>query len=353
MCVMGKRTYSLEQEKWIIDSINKNKYERTIDFLNAFNREFNTDKTWILLRNKIDWLGLSCNLVGANEYTDSEKKWIKENYNLYPSVEKVLIEFNKTFNSNKSLKSFRQMANTRLNLKRTTKTLHCDGYTIEQEEWLTYVCKNRIYSGLKEITDEFNMKFNTDKTTTAIQSKISKLKLHAKATHYSDKEILWILENKDSDSWNELSKKFSSKFGRDITATQLRHASADKGMFKNDRYKFHSKYRVGDEVVMDGYVYVKIANRGEIETSTTKPSRELFKQKAQIVWEENFGNIPEGYQILFLDGNKLNCDISNLSIVPLSICGSMSKNGFWSLDDVELKKTAIMYCELVNKMNQK
>ena len=347
---MGKQIYTVEQEEWITKSINENIYERTTDFVCSFNETFSVNKTWSQLKDKINRLGLSCTLAGQYEYTNSEKKWIVENYNSYSSVEEVLIEFNKTFNSKKSLSSFRAIANTSLNLKRTAKTRHCDGYTINQEEWLSYVCNNRIYSGLYEITTEFNKKFSTNKTITAIQARISQLGLHAKPTHYSDEEILWILKYKDNASWEKLSKQFSDVFGRTVTATQLRHASASKGIFKDDKHKFKSQYKIGDEAVIDGYLYVKVANSGDIETKTTKPSRELFKQKARIVWEEHFGEIPEGYQITYLDGDKMNCDISNLKIVPLSICGMMSKNGFWNIEDNELKETSIMYCQLVHDL---
>lgn len=350
---MGKQIYTMEQEEWIIKSINENVYERTTDFVCSFNEMFDDNKTWSKLKDKINRLGLSCTLAGQHEYTASEKKWIVENYNSYPSVEEVLIEFNKTFNSNKSIKSFRAMANTSLNLKRTVKTRHCDGYSDKQDKWLNYVCKNRIYSGLYEITTEFNKKFNTNKTIAAIQSQISRLGLYAKSTHYSDEEILWILENKDSDSWKELAEKFSKEFGRNITDTQLRHASASKGFYKVDPYKSNDVYKVGDEMISDnGHVYVKVANARETETKTTHPSREVFKPKGRLVWEEHYGEIPEGHQITFLDGDKTNCDISNLELIPITISGAMSKNGFWNIEDVELKKTAIMYCQLVNKMKQ-
>jgi len=35
----------------------------------------------------------------------------------------------------------------------------------------------------------------------------------------------------------------------------------------------------------------------------------------RAVWEENNGPIPDGYVLIFLDGNRENCDISNLALV--------------------------------------
>lgn len=350
---MGKKTYTAEQEKWIVDSIRQNKYERTTEFVYSFNKEFSANKTWNQLKDKIDRLNLSCDLVGKNEYTCSERKWIMENYNEYPSVEDVLIAFNKVFNTNKSLSSFRGMANTALNLKRNIRTIMYDGYTDEQVEWLRHVCTNRVYSGICEIVDEFNKKFNSDKTRVALQSKISKLGLNAKKTHYSKEEVFWISENKDNGSWNELAVQFSNKFKRKVTGEQLKHASNDKGYFKCDPYKSCDTYHIGDEMISDnGHVYVKTGYARNIETKTTHPSREVFKPKGRMVWEEHFGEIPDGYQITFLDGNKTNCDISNLKLIPITISGVMSKNGFWNIEDAELKKAAIMYCQLVHEIKK-
>jgi RNA polymerase sigma factor FliA len=37
----------------------------------------------------------------------------------------------------------------------------------------------------------------------------------------------------------------------------------------------------------------------------------------RIVWAHTNGPIPEGYQVMFKDGDKLNCDLSNLECLPL------------------------------------
>ncbi len=350
---MGKKTYTVEQERWIINSIKENKYERTTDFVCSFNEMFGTNKTWNLLKDKINRLDLVCNLVGENEYTCSERKWIIENYNKYPSVQEVLVEFNKVFNTNKSILSFRGMANTTLNLKRNIKTVKQNGYTDEQIKWLTYVCKNRVYSGICEIVFEFNKKFDSNKTRAALQSKISELGLNAKKTHFSKEEVLWISENKDNGSWKELADLFYKKFKRKITSEQLRHAANKKGYFKIDPYQSCDTYKIGDEMIADnGHVYVKTNYARSMETRTSHPAREAFKPKGRMIWEEKYGKIPEGYQITFLDGDKTNCDIDNLKLIPLSIAGSMSKNGFWNIKNPELKETAIMYCQLLHEINK-
>lgn len=47
--------------------------------------------------------------------------------------------------------------------------------------------------------------------------------------------------------------------------------------------------------------------------------------KTRYVWEKHFGKIPENYAIIQLDGNYMNCDISNLKIVHKSILPKITK----------------------------
>ena len=35
----------------------------------------------------------------------------------------------------------------------------------------------------------------------------------------------------------------------------------------------------------------------------------------RFLWEQTYGKIPEGFNIVFVDGNRKNCDISNLKCI--------------------------------------
>jgi len=61
-----------------------------------------------------------------------------------------------------------------------------------------------------------------------------------------------------------------------------------------------------ERVNRDGYIEVKIA----------EPNK--FQQKHRIVWIENNGNIPPGYNIQFKDGNRQNVSIDNLYMISRS-----------------------------------
>lgn len=59
----------------------------------------------------------------------------------------------------------------------------------------------------------------------------------------------------------------------------------------------------------DGYLYKKISEIPKAGTSNN------WRQVHHIVWEEHHGAIPEGHVVIFLDGNKDNCHISNLACI--------------------------------------
>jgi hypothetical protein len=61
---------------------------------------------------------------------------------------------------------------------------------------------------------------------------------------------------------------------------------------------------VGSERVnVDGYIEVKIA----------EPNK--WRQKQRVVWEAAHGPVPADSIVSFIDGNKQNCELSNLRVM--------------------------------------
>lgn len=64
----------------------------------------------------------------------------------------------------------------------------------------------------------------------------------------------------------------------------------------------HNTRADGTEVTRgDGYVYIKVAGRCVL--------------KHRHVWQQHNGEIPRGMIVVFRDGNRQNCDISNLELI--------------------------------------
>lgn len=62
--------------------------------------------------------------------------------------------------------------------------------------------------------------------------------------------------------------------------------------------------------------YLRITRDGYIEVKTREPN--VFELKHRLVWSEYKGEIPPGYNIQFLDGNRQNVSIENLYMISRS-----------------------------------
>ena len=62
--------------------------------------------------------------------------------------------------------------------------------------------------------------------------------------------------------------------------------------------------------------YERITRDGYIEVKTAEPN--VFELKHRLVWIENNGEIPPGYNIQFKDGNRQNVSIENLYMISRS-----------------------------------
>lgn len=99
---------------------------------------------------------------------------------------------------------------------------------------------------------------------------------------------------------------FQERFGIRLTADQVRGFRQARGI-KKPGTRGKTK-EVGAEILRDGYVYVKVSN--------TNCYRDDWKPKTVIEWERANGRpLPEGYKVMFLDGDKTNYDPDNLYAV--------------------------------------
>lgn len=65
-----------------------------------------------------------------------------------------------------------------------------------------------------------------------------------------------------------------------------------------------------ERITKDGYIEVKVKMR-----PNRKTGEKNFVLKHRLVWEETYGPIPKGHNIIFLDGNKQNIALENLCLV--------------------------------------
>lgn len=80
-----------------------------------------------------------------------------------------------------------------------------------------------------------------------------------------------------------------------------------------------------ERINKDGYIEVKV--RMSPDPITGKKN---FVLKHRLVWESTYGPIPKGYNVIFLDGNKQNCTLDNLSIISRREAQQMTKKKLWN-----------------------
>lgn len=109
---------------------------------------------------------------------------------------------------------------------------------------------------------------------------------------------------------------------------------SEKGWFQKG-HRPQTSLPVGTEIQRgDGYIWIKIA----------EPKK--WKEKHRIIWEQEHGQIPLRHMITFLDGNKRNFAIENLSLITKEENAVLNKMG---LRHTELEGAGYTLAKLIAK----
>lgn len=213
----------------------------------------------------------------------------------------------------------------------------------------------------KDLTRAFNEAFELDKTLQQIRCT---LKNHSIVCNRPGGRLL----TKDQEAYvrreykrqtiGELRKQLITKFGRRLTAQQLKtfvrnhkiksgrsgqfergHSAWNAGLHytpggrsKDTRFKPGqppgNTLPVGIEVI-DALGYRKRKVRND---AAPGESRFNWRFVHVLVWEEHRGPVPEGYVLAFKDGNRLNCDIDNLELLTRAEILHLNRNGYSELE---------------------
>ena len=117
-------------------------------------------------------------------------------------------------------------------------------------------------------------------------------------------------------------------------------------MFKKGNVP-HNIMPIGTEIELhDGYIWVKI-------NDIPKAKKEVnWRQKHRLLWEQNFGEIPEGYLVIFKDGNRRNFNIDNLACISKQVNLQMSRQGL-RFTDADLTESGIALAEVMTAIYEK
>jgi hypothetical protein len=108
-------------------------------------------------------------------------------------------------------------------------------------------------------------------------------------------------------------------------------------MYQKGHEPHNQKYNGAERIDKDGYIQIRI-------------SKNVYKLKHRVVYEQHYGPIPEGIKIKFKDGNKLNVNIDNMEAI--SYAQNMINNSIVRFPK-ELRQTITLVNKLKRKINEK
>lgn len=223
----------------------------------------------------------------------------------------------------------------------------------------------------EELAELVNQRFSSGYTPAQMKSYVNNRKLPndiPRKQIYSDvfpKEVVeYINKNYLGVGPKEMTARLNKIFGKEYTRSQLkgfyRNHNLNSGLtgqfekghiptnpFKPGQFPAGSiKHRfkkghkpinwrpVGSERVnVDGYIEIK----------TEEPN--VWKLKQKVVWEAVNGPVPDGFKLIFLDGNKENVNIDNLEMISNDEMLEMNRNKL-RYDDPESTKTGILIAKV-------
>lgn len=187
------------------------------------------------------------------------------------------------------------------------------------EEKVKFLKENVKGITLKELTDRFNKEFKCDLS----KEVISRMKRKLNLTSGIDTRF-----KKGQDSWKKGKRMPPEQYER------CKKTMFQKGNLSNAR-------PIGDERIdADGYTYVKIE----------QPNK--WKLKHRVLWEDKYGTIPKGYNLIFADGNKQNLDLDNLILVSDSELFILNKNELYKKDK-DLTEVGVNIAKVIDRVNKR
>lgn len=133
------------------------------------------------------------------------------------------------------------------------------------------------------------------------------------------------------------------------------HTPANKGKKMTDeqkqKLKPHTMFAKGNlphNTLHDGAITVRADSNGR-KYKYIRLAQGKWELLHRHIWQQQYGAIPKGYNVQFVDGDSLNCSIENLYLVSRSVQAQHNRNGGRLLPQ-ELKETITLINQLKTKI---
>jgi hypothetical protein len=239
---------------------------------------------------------------------------------------------------------------------------------------------------IREMAEEINQRFGTNFNYDKMKGYYANHKLKSQKREkvqsktWPEEVVNVLLKNYKGRSWAEMQEILLEKTGREYTIGQIKgyyanhklnsglngrfepgHVPWTKGKKWSEYMSEEAQQRsrqtcfdhasipdnlapVGTIRKSGGYLIKKVQERGS--------QWERWKFLHRIVWEENFGPIPEGMVVGFKDNDKMNCDPGNLILMSLDENARMNQKGYRS-QDPDLTQAGLLTVRLEKAIREK
>lgn len=162
---------------------------------------------------------------------------------------------------------------------------------------------------------------------------------------YTEEMVEFVRKHSSEVHRNELAIMFNSQFDMNLTAENIRWICRQNNIQGKPNFvkgvcpHKNIKYKIGDEFF--------VAGEWRVLTST-EPKLDILHRseyKKRVIWEAEYGKIPENSCFIYLDGDKRNCELDNLACVPMLWMRILNQNG-WLTGNKEVTLAALKWCEL-------
>lgn len=188
---------------------------------------------------------------------------------------------------------------------------------------------------------------------------------------YPDEVKKFIEENVKGITSKELTRLINDRFGTDYGANHIRAymknhkltngldtcfkkgdippnkgvkgyspPGSEKGWFKKGQDPINHREVGSERITKDGYVEIKVEEPGK------------WKLKHRFIWEQHNGPVKRNHVVIFLDGNKLNLDISNLAMISRNELKIMNQVGL-KYENAEATKAGVMIAKAIDTKNKR
>lgn len=164
-------------------------------------------------------------------------------------------------------------------------------------------------------------------------------------TPYTQEQLAFMEKHGADMTTTELTNALNKAFSTGHTAGSVRTTLKNMGILKSKETRARNCAMNGEPIgsakIISGYRYIKVR----------KSSGGFYKdweREICLVYKNAYGDIPEGYMVVTLNGDKLDARPKNLALISKKVAARMANGhgkSFWS-NSADTTKAGIAVCEL-------